>query len=168
MIRTSLAAVPRRSRMLAAKALVFTTVALVAGEVIAFVAFFVGQALISGKAPSASLGGHEVLRAIIGSGLYLALLALLGTAIGVLLRHAAAAIGSIVAILLVLPGIANALPSSWNQPIEKYWPTNAGQQVAMIVRDSHTLSPWAGLGVMAIFVAIVLGGAFALLERRDA
>jgi ABC-2 type transport system permease protein len=168
MIRTSLAAVPRRSRMLAAKALVFTAVALVAGEAIAFVAFFVGQALISGKAPSATLGGHEVVRAIVGAGLYLALLALLGTAIGVLLRHAAAAIGTIVAILLVLPGIANALPTSWSQPIEKYWPTNAGEQVAMIVRDSHTLPPWAGLGVMALFVAIVLTGAFVLLERRDA
>jgi hypothetical protein len=168
MIRTSLAAVPGRTRMMGAKALVLTTTALVAGEVISFVTFFVGQALLSGKAPSATIGDHNVLRAVAGAGLYLTLLALLGLALGVLLRHAAAAIGSIVAILLVLPGIAQALPTSWSQPIEKYWPTNAGTQVAMVVRDSHTLPAWAGFGVMVLFVAVVLVAAFALLERRDA
>jgi ABC-2 type transport system permease protein len=168
MIRTSLAAVPRRSRMLAAKAVVFTTVALVAGEVISFAAFLVGQALISGKAPSASFGQHNVLRAVIGAGLYLAVLALLGTALGVVVRHAAAAIGSIVAVLLVLPGIAAALPTSWSQPIEQWWPTNAGTQVAMISRDSHTLAAWTGFGVMVGFTAVVLAGAFLLIERRDA
>jgi ABC-2 type transport system permease protein len=168
MIRTSLAAVPKRSRMLGAKAVVFTTVALITGEVISFVTFLVGQALISGKAPSATLGQHNVLRAVIGAGLYLAVLALLGTALGVLLRHAAAAIGSIVAILLVLPGIANALPTSWSNPIEQWWPTNAGTQVAILSRDSHTLAAWTGFGVMAAFTAVVLAGAFLFLERRDA
>jgi ABC-type transport system involved in multi-copper enzyme maturation permease subunit len=168
MIRTSLAAVPKRSRMLAAKSLVFATVALVAGEVISIVTFLVGQALISGKAPSATLSQHEVLRAVLGAGLYLALLALLGTALGVILRHAAAAIGSIVAILLVLPGIAAALPTSWSRPIERWWPTNAGQQVAMIHRDAHTLTAWTGFSVLLIFVAAVLTVAFVVLERRDA
>jgi ABC-type transport system involved in multi-copper enzyme maturation permease subunit len=168
MIRTSLAAVPKRSRMLAAKALVFGTVALVAGEIISFVTFWVGQALISGKAPSASISQHLVLRAVIGAGLYLAVLSLLGLALGVILRHAAAAIGSVVAILLVLPGIANALPTSWSRPIEKYWPTNAGQQVAQVVRDSYTLTPWLGLALFVGFVAVVLTVGFMLLERRDA
>lgn len=168
MIRTSLAAVPRRFRFLAAKTLVWGIVALVAGEVISFVTFLVGQALISGHAPSTTLGGHEVLRAVVGAGLYLAVLGVLGSALGVLLRHAAAAIGSIVAILLVLPGIAAALPTSWSNPIEQWWPTNAGQQVAIIVRDAHTLPAWAGFGVLVGFTAIVLAAAFVVLERRDA
>lgn len=168
MIRTSLAAVPKRSRMLAAKVTVFTTVALIAGEIISFATFLVGQALISGKAPSATLGQHDVLRAVIGAGLYLAVLAVLGSALGVVLRHAAAAIGTIVAILLVLPGIAAALPSSWSQPIEQWWPTNAGQQVAAVIRDSHTLAAWTGFAVLGAFVAVVLTAAFVLLERRDA
>jgi hypothetical protein len=168
LIRTSLAAVPKRTRMMGMKALVLTTVALIAGEVISFVTFFVGQALLAGKAPSAAIGDHNVFRAVAGAGLYLALLALLGVALGVLLRHAAAAIGTIVAILLVLPGIAQALPSSWSQPIEKFWPTNAGTQVAMVVRDAHTLPAWAGFGVMALFVAVVLTVALVLLDRRDA
>jgi ABC-2 type transport system permease protein len=168
MIRTSLAAVPRRSRLLAAKALVWTALAFVAGEVISFITFVVGQALISGKAPSATLATHNSLRAVVGAGLYLALLGLLGLGLGVILRHAAAAIGTLVAILLVLPGIAAALPTSWSHPIEQWWPTNAGQQVAVINRDSHTLAAWTGFSVMVVFVAVVLTIAFVLLERRDA
>lgn len=168
MIRTSLAAVAKRSRMLSAKLSVFTVIALIAGEVIAFATFFLGQALIYGKAPSASIGYPHVARAVIGAGVYLALLALLGAGFGTIVRHAAAGIAAMVAILFVLPGIAFALPTSWQRPIEKYWPTNAGQQFAMVRHDAHTLPPWQGLGVMVAFVAVVLVVAFVLLERRDA
>jgi len=73
-----------------------------------------------------------------------------------------------VALLLVLPGIAAALPTSWSNPIEQWWPTNAGQQVAVIVRDAHTLPAWTGLLDMAVFVGVVLTAAFVVLERRDA
>jgi hypothetical protein len=73
-----------------------------------------------------------------------------------------------VALLFVLPGIANALPSSWSQPIEQWWPTNAGTQVAMVTRDAHTLPAWVGFGWMAAFTAIVIIVAFTLLQRRDA
>jgi hypothetical protein len=168
MIRSSLTAVPRRIRMMSAKLVVLTVVALVAGEIIAFVTFAVGQALIHGQAPSAALGQHLVLRAVIGAGLYLMLLALLGGAFAVLLRQAAVGIAVMVALLFVLPGVASALPSSWSQPIEQYWPTNAGEQVAITTRDSHTLSAWVGFGWMAAFVAIVILLAFAALQRRDA
>jgi ABC-type transport system involved in multi-copper enzyme maturation permease subunit len=175
MIRTSLAAVPRRSRLLSAKILVFSIVVVIAGEIISFITFLVGQALISGKAPTANFGQPEVLRAVIGTGLYLAALALLGMALGVLLRHAAAAIGTVVAILLVLPSIALALPTSWSEPIEKYWPTNAGFMVARVghglerfVVNGHTLGPWAGFAVMLAFVAVMMAFAFLSLERRDA
>jgi ABC-type transport system involved in multi-copper enzyme maturation permease subunit len=175
MIRTSLAAVPRRSRMLAAKILVFSVVVVIAGEIISFITFVVGQALISGKAPTATFGQPEVLRAVVGTGLYLAALALLGLGLGVLLRHAAAAIGTVVAILLVLPSIALALPTSWSEPIEKYWPTNAGFRVATVghglerfVVNGHAMGPWAGFAIMLAFVAVVLAFAFVSLERRDA
>jgi ABC-type transport system involved in multi-copper enzyme maturation permease subunit len=175
MIRTSLAAVPKRSRMLAGKVLVFAVVVLIASEIISFVTFVLGQALISGKAPTATFGQPEVLRAVVGSGLYLAALGLIGLALGVIMRHAAAAIGTIVAILLVLPSIALALPTSWAEPIEKYWPTNAGFRIASVghglerfVVNGHAMAPWPGFGVMLAFVAVMLGGAFLLLERRDA
>ncbi len=70
MIRTSLIAVPKRGRVLAAKSLVFAGVTFVVGEVTSFAAFFVGQALISGHASHAALGDPGVARAVVGGWLY--------------------------------------------------------------------------------------------------
>jgi ABC-2 type transport system permease protein len=167
-IRSSLAAVPRRGRFLGAKATVLVVLIFVVTEVIAFVSFFIGQTLISGHAPTASLGDPTVLRALIGGGLVGAVLALMGLALGTLIRHAAGAISVLVAILFVLPGIAAALPASIEHTVEEYWPTQAGGQVTDVVRTAHSLSPWAGFGVFFFFVAILSGLALALLNRRDA
>jgi ABC-2 type transport system permease protein len=168
MIRTSLIAVPKRGRVLAAKSLVFAVATLVVGEVVCFAAFFVGQALISGHAPHAVLGDPGVARAVAGGGLYLAVLAVLSVAAGALLRHAAAAITCMVAVLSVLPGIAQALPDSWRNPVTEFWPTQAGSQLTNVYHSAHTLQPWPGFGVMCLFVAIVYGIAWTLLDRRDA
>ena len=126
MIRASLIAVPKRGRVLAAKSLVFAGVTFVVGEVTCFTAFFAGQALISGHAPHAALGDPGVARAVAGGGLYLAALAVLSVAAGTLLRHPAAAIAAMIAVLLVLPAIAQALPDSWRNPVTEFWPTQAG------------------------------------------
>jgi ABC-2 type transport system permease protein len=168
MIRTSLIAVPKRGRVLAAKSLVFAGVTFVVGEVTCFAAFFVGQALISGRARHAALGDPGVARAVVGGGLYLAVLAVLSVAAGALLRHAAAAITCMVAVLFVLPGIAQALPDSWRNPVTEFWPTQAGSQVTNVYQAAHTLQPWPGFGVMCLFLAIVYAIAWALLDRRDA
>jgi hypothetical protein len=155
MIRTSLIAVPKRGRVLAAKSLVFAGVTFVVGEVTCFAAFFVGQALISGHAPHAALGDPGVARAVAGGGLYLAALAVLSVATGALLRHPAAAIASMIAVVLVLPGIAQALPDSWRNPVTEFWPTQAGTQLTNVHPAAHSLQPWPGFGVMCLFVAIV-------------
>jgi hypothetical protein len=171
MVRTSFAAVPRRSMMMTAKMAVSGVVTLVVGEVVAFASFLVGQAIIHSvqpTAPYANLGQHNVLRVVIGAGLYLALVSLLASGFAVLLRHAAAGISVIVAMLFIVPGLAAALPSSWSQPIEEYWPTNAGTEVYSLTHGSHALSAWAGLGEMGIFTVLVVAVAFYLLERRDA
>jgi ABC-2 type transport system permease protein len=168
MIRSSLTAVPKRFRMMSAKLLVFGVAALVVGEAISLVSFLVGQLLIQGKAPSASLGQHDVLRVVLGAGLYLLFIGWLGSAFAVIVRGAAAGIALVVGMLFILPGIAEALPTSWSQPIEKYWPTNAGQQLMFLHRDSHTLPAWLGFGEFAVFVAVVMVLAFVMLERRDA
>ncbi|MBV9661235.1 MAG: ABC transporter permease subunit [Acidimicrobiales bacterium] len=173
MIRTSLTAVPRRGRLMLSKLVVFSAVTVAMAEAIAFAAFALGQALIHGQAPSASLHQHLVLRVVIGTGLYVALSGVLGSAVALIFRQAAAAIAVIVGLIFILPLVANALPNSWNQPIEKYWPVgaypaNAGQQIMVIHRDSHTLSAWLGLGEMALFTAIVLALGYFLLQRRDA
>jgi lysylphosphatidylglycerol synthetase-like protein (DUF2156 family) len=168
MIRASLIAVPKRGRVLAAKSLVFAGVTFVVGEVTCFAAFFAGQALISGHAPHAALGDPGVARAVAGGGLYLAALAVLSVAAGALLRHPAAAIASMIAVLLVLPGIAQALPDSWRNPVTEFWPTQAGEQLTSVHNAAHTLPPWPGFGVMCLFVAIVYAIAWTLLDHRDA
>lgn len=167
-IRTSLAAVPRRGRFFGAKTVVIASIAFVTGEIMAFAAFFIGQALIAGHAPTASLGHGDVLRAVFGSGLYLCLIGLLGIGLGTVLRSAAGAISALVAILYVLPGLAAALPASIQHTVERFWPTQAGQQMTSVVRGANTLPPWAGLGVMSVFVTVVLVVAFVRLDRRDA
>jgi ABC-2 type transport system permease protein len=168
MISTSLIAVPKRGRVLAAKSLVFAAVTFVVGEVVSFTAFFVGQALISGHAPHAALGDPGVARAVVGAGLYLTALAVLSVAAGTLLRHPAAAIASMVGVLFVLPGIAQALPDSWRNPVNEFWPTQAGGQLASVYIPAHTLQPWAGFAVMCLFVGIVSAIAWTLLDHRDA
>jgi len=168
MIRTSLIAVPKRGRVLAAKSLVFAVVTVVVGEVTCFAAFFVGQALISGHAPHAALGDPGVARAVAGGGLYLIALAVLSVAAGALLRHPAAAIAAMVGVLFVLPAIAQALPNSWRNPVTEFWPTQAGMQLTSVYHSAHTLQPWPGFAVMCLFVAIVYAIAWTLLDRRDA
>jgi ABC-2 type transport system permease protein len=168
MIRTSLIVVPKRGRVLAAKSLVFAVVTFVVGEATSFAAFFVGQAIISGHAPHAALGDPGVARAVVGTGLLLTALAVLSVAAGTLLRHPAAAIAAMIAILFVLPGIAQALPDSWRNPVTEFWPTEAGGQITSVYHTAHTLQPWPGFGVMCLFVAIVYAIAWTLLDRRDA
>jgi ABC-type transport system involved in multi-copper enzyme maturation permease subunit len=167
-IASTLAAVPRRGRLLAAKSVVIMALTFVVVEVIAFVAFFIGQALISGHAPTANLGDPGVVRALLGAGLYAALLGMTGLALGTILRNAAGAISLLVAILYVLPGIAAALPTSIEHTVQEYWPTQAGSQITSVVRTSNTLSPWMGFAVFALFVAILSALAFIRLNRRDA
>jgi ABC-2 type transport system ATP-binding protein len=140
----------------------------ITGEVTSFAAFFVGQALISGHAPHAALGDPGVARAVVGAGLYLTALAVLSVAAGTLLRHPAAAIASMMAVVLVLPLIAQALPNSWRNPVTEFWPTQAGSQLTSVYHSAHTLQPWPGFGVMCLFVAIVYAIAWTLLDRRDA
>jgi hypothetical protein len=119
-------------------------VTFVVGEATSFTAFFVGQALISGHAPHAALGDPGVARAVAGAGLALTALAVLSVAAGALLRHPAAAIGSLIAVLFVLPGIAQALPDSWRNPVTEFWPTQAGGQLTSVHHSAHTLQPWPG------------------------
>jgi ABC-type transport system involved in multi-copper enzyme maturation permease subunit len=168
MIRATLAAVPQRRTVLAAKAAVFAFVTLVIAEASCFAAFLIGQSILSSKHIEASLGDPGVLRAVVGGGLYLTVLGLLALGLGTIIRHSAGAIAALFGLLLVLPGLAHALPQSWQDSINQYLPSNAGQQIYHIRLDPHTLSPWAGLGVFCVYAAVALAVAAVLLQRRDA
>ena len=101
---------------LAAKATTFAIVAFLVGEVVSFVAFFAGQSLISGGAPHATITQSGVLGAVIGSGLYLAVLGLLAVGLGLIIRHTAGALAAFVGVLLIIPLLTPAFPSSSRTP----------------------------------------------------
>jgi ABC-type transport system involved in multi-copper enzyme maturation permease subunit len=168
MIRTSLLAVPKRTPMLWAKCVVFATVVFVVAEATAFPSYFIGAAILHSKAPVA-LGDPGVLRAIIGAGLYLAVLALFALSIGALLRHTAAAITGIIGFVLVLAPLAQLLPGSFGKHVHAYLPTEAGHLVGQAHQATNDLlSPWQGFAVFCLWTAALLAAAAYLLKRRDA
>jgi hypothetical protein len=168
MIRTTFAAVPQRRLVLTAKALVFTAVTLVTGVGSCLVGFFLSQAILSGHHLETTITAPGVLRAVIGGGLYLAVLGLLAFGIGAIIRHTAGAIAAIFGLLLVVPGIAIFLPASWSNVISPYLPSNAGRAVFSVTSQPHMLAPWTGLAVFGAYAAIALLVAGVLVARRDA
>ncbi len=143
MIRTSLSVQPRRGTVLAAKGIVFTLVSLVSGLVASFGSFFVGQAILSTQHLNTSLGQPNVLRAVIGGGLFLAVCGMLAFGLGTLLRHTAAAISASIGLLFVLFVLVNFLPSNWQNHVDKWIPFNAGMQVWTTTQSirARTCSP---------------------------
>jgi hypothetical protein len=170
LIGPTLLATPKRLRVLSAKAAVFAVTALVTGEVVSFVNFFVSHAIASGYAlfPDPAIGDHNVLRAVIGMGIDAALAGLMGLGLGTLLRSTAWSITTGVAITFVLPLIFSFLPSSWSNPLLEYWPTQAGSQLEEVNRQAHALTAWWGTGDLALFVFLLLAAAGYLLVKRDA
>jgi ABC-type transport system involved in multi-copper enzyme maturation permease subunit len=168
MIRASILAVPHRTPMLAAKAIVFAVVVFVVGELAVFPSFFLGAAILHSRTP-VSLSDPGVLRAVIGAGLYLAVLGLFALAIGALLRHTAAGITGVIAFILVLSPLAQLLPGSVGDHIHAYLPSEAGQLIAYAHQvPGGLLSPWQGFGVFCLWTAVLLAAAAYLLKRRDA
>jgi ABC-2 type transport system permease protein len=169
MIRSTLVAVPRRGLVLAAKAVVVGLVTLVLGEVLAFAAFWAGQSVLHGPAPHAALGQPGVLRAVLMAGAYLPLTALIGLGTGALVRHAAVGISAAVAAMFVLPVILVALPESVQHAALRFLPVAIAENSLTAVKAvPYSLSPWAGLAMLALYAAAVLGAAGLLLARRDA
>jgi len=168
LIRATFGAVPQRRTVMAAKALVFTGATVIIGEIACFIAFFASQAFLSGKHLETHIGDPGVLRAVIGGGLYLAVLGLLALGLGTVIRYSAGAIATLLGMLFVLPGIVGALPQAWQNTISQYLPSNAGQQIFAVHIKPFTLQPWAGLGVFCIYAAVALFAGAILLKRRDA
>jgi ABC-2 type transport system permease protein len=168
MIRASLLAVPKRIPMLAAKSVVFAILVFIIGEIAAFPSFFIGASILHSHAP-VSLSDPGVLRAVIGAGLYLAVLGLFALAIGALLRHTAAGITGVIGFVLVLAPLAQLLPGSFGKHVHAYLPSEAGQLIARAHQGTDDLlSPWQGLGVFCLWTALLLAAAAYLLDRRDA
>jgi ABC-type transport system involved in multi-copper enzyme maturation permease subunit len=165
MIRTTFSAAPQRRIVIATKAAVFGVVAFVIGTLTSLVTFLVGQAVMSSHGVSLSSPG--ALRSVIGVGLYLGVLAVFAVGLGTIIRSTAGAISALFGLILVIPAVAQALPSSIQNSLDKYLPSNAGQAIFHTIKDTSTLSPWVGLGVFTLYAAAALAGGLLLVARRD-
>lgn len=165
----TLTSVPQRARVLGSKALALVGVALPVGIVVSLGAFSMGQASLSGAgAPHLALSDGVALRGIFGGGLYLALAALFGLALGAVIRSTTATVTTLFGVMLIVQAFAPALPGALGDWVSKFWPPIAGGRIITAVRDPEALGPWAGLGVMAGCVAALLAVAFVVFRRRDA
>jgi ABC-2 type transport system permease protein len=207
MIRTSLTAQPRRGVVYAAKAISFTAVTLVISLVTAFIAFFVGQAMLSGKGVAASLfhtvtipasanvnctgGGpgvgpgncvatfsgtdvitaSTVLTAIIGTALFVTIVALIAFGVGSIVRHTAGTIAIVIAFLFIVPILEHTLPDTWRFDIMRFLPDAASQVVSTTIAGNgpgHLWSAWPQLGITALWAVALVGIGAYLFRTRDA
>jgi len=176
MIRVTLAAMPRRLTVLAAKASVVTGLVLVAGAFAVLGSLVAGALILPGHGFTAARGFTELaltdgltLRAAAGSVLYLSLVAVLSMGIAAMVRDSAVSIGLALGMLYLFP-VINAFIGNqvWHNRIARYSPT-AGLNV-QATTGLHTLpiGPWGGLGVTALWTAAALLAGGVLLRVRDA
>jgi ABC-2 type transport system permease protein len=177
MIRATLAATPNRAAVLAAKLAVVTAAVLPAAALSVLGPLLVGRLWLPGRGftpaagyPPMSLAQWPTGRAFLGSVLYLGLLALFSVGVAVTVRRSAAAISTMLGLLLV-PAIIAGLMSDehWRDRLQELAPMTAGLSIQATKHlDTLPIGPWAGLGVLAGYAAgaIVLGTV--LFLRRDA
>jgi ABC-2 type transport system permease protein len=177
MIRLTLAAMPRRLTLLTAKAAVITGCVVAAGAVAVLGCFLAGRLILPGKGLTAS-NGYQVLslangpdlRAVLGSVLYLTLIALIAVGITTAVRDSGVAIGLVLALLYLFP-IVTAVVSNRDlaRHLEQIAPTTSGQYIMDTTGvRSLPLTPWQGLGVLALWAvgALLLGAV--VFRFRDA
>jgi hypothetical protein len=169
-IRSTLAAIPNRPLVLAAKAAVFGAVALVAGEAASFVAFFAGRAALPAGVAGPALGQPGVLRAVALGGAGYCLIGLLGLGLGAVVRHTPVAVGLLVGGVYVVAQLGAALAPVLMPylPIAIVANSLTVVQAGMAIGDVRFLSPWAGLGALAAYAALALAAGAWLLAERDA
>lgn len=168
LIKATLAAVPHRGTLLAAKTAVFGAVALAVGEIASFGAFFAGTAALPPAFHAPSLSDPAVLRAVLMVGAAYPLIGLLGLGVGTIVRHGAAATGVVIGAVFVGAQALGALARS----LGAYAPISIVSG-SLSATQAHTagfpaLGPWAGLGMLALYAGVALAAGAVLLARRDA
>jgi hypothetical protein len=169
-IRASLAATPNRPKLLAAKLMVTIGATVAFCELLSFASFFLGQAILSGGAPHASLGSPGALRAVWMTGLFVSLLALMSFGWGLIFRSTAAAIAAFVGVVFVLPLVMHGI----SEHLVRYLPTNILVNSVMATVNQgpggivQPLRPAVGLLLMAVYAGIVVTVGAVLFVKRDA
>ena len=176
MLTTTFTALPRRGGVLGAKATLVVAAVLAAGTVGAAGSALAGRALLPGNGFTPANGYATLLpvdgttaRAVLGTVVYLVLVALLGLGVAALVRDPAAAVATLLAVLYAFPLAANATTDPpLRRRLLQLSPMDAGLTVQDTIPHPDHLRPAAGLAVLAAWTAVALtAGAVALL-RRDA
>jgi ABC-type transport system involved in multi-copper enzyme maturation permease subunit len=148
--------------------IVLVTSIFIVGEVASFVTFFIGQAIYSGVVPTASLSSGVVLRSVILTGVYLTLMAAFVFSMGLILRQSVATISVFVSLLLVVPLVLFALPTSWQNDTRKFLPAELGHAMSSTSSVPHDFSTWTALVVLVIYVVVLFAVGTTMFVRRDA
>jgi ABC-2 type transport system permease protein len=171
MIRTSLAVMPRRGVLYAAKAMVFSAVTLTLSLIASFVDFFAGQAILASKHLNTTLTQPGVLRAVLLSAAIVTVFGLLAYGTGALIRHTAGAITAILGVIFLIPLLAQALPTPWFQDLMRWLPGGGALSPIPSSAPPHSpylFSAWGEFAVFCGYAVILLAlGAWSFI-RRDA
>ncbi|MCX5149011.1 ABC transporter permease [Streptomyces sp. NPDC048550] len=160
-LRTSLTAVPNRTRFYLSKIAVVGVLAFVVGQVTGLLTFVLGQAPMGRYA--LSLGDPGVLRAVFGSGVYLTLMALFAAGLTAVLRSAAVVLSVLIPFVVMVPFLIGQAAGG----AAEFLPDQAGQLV-MHLDSAGRLGPWSGLGVLALWALAAVAGGWTAVRRRDA
>jgi ABC-2 type transport system permease protein len=167
LIRSTFAAVPRRGRVLTAKAAVLAAVTFVVGVAGTFAGFAAFGAAAPRGVPHDSLGHPGVLRALLLGAAYFSLIALIGLGLAAVIRHTAGAISVIVAVVFVLP--LAVLPLGKHIPVAKFLPENIAVNSLIAVKPvAGAMSPGTGFAVLCLYATAALAAGGWALTHRDA
>ncbi len=166
LIRTWFAAAGNRSRVILAKVAVLASSVFAMGLVSSTLAVVLGQAVYAGSQPTVPLS--ETIDVILGTSLYLTGIAMIGIALGFLLRSTAAGIGTLVGAVFIGPNLLQLLPDSITDVFLKYLPSEAGAAMMSQVSDPDLLSTGPAYAVFAAWVVGLLVLAGVMVRRRDA
>ncbi|OEV11751.1 ABC-type transport system involved in multi-copper enzyme maturation permease subunit [Streptomyces sp. Amel2xB2] len=166
MIRSSLAAVPQRTVFLLTKVFVATSLVLVVGMATSFSAFFVGQALLGEHA--VSIQDEGVLRAVLGGGVYMTLIALFSMGLSFVLRSPLLAFAILMPFFFLISNILGTVSAT--KKYAQYLPDQAGKTITAVVPESlnRPYGPYEGLAIMAAWALAALVVGWIVLKRRDA
>jgi ABC-2 type transport system permease protein len=168
MIRSTFVAVPKRLPVLWAKAIVYAAVTLALTVPAVLIGFFGSQAILRNHhILELSFSHPGVARTVLGGAVYLTLIGVFALGLGAILRNTAGGIATFAAIMFVIPPLLNILPSDWNNAINPYLPSTAGNAIFSLTHGSDTLAPWPGFALFCGYTALSLGMAAVLLIRRD-
>jgi ABC-2 type transport system permease protein len=168
LIRTTLAAVPRRRTLLMAKATVVGGIALISGLALSLTSFFTGQAIFAGNHVGASFGDPGVARVVLGMGFYIGVVALVGLGLGTAIRHTAGTIVALVSIMFLVPTLIEFLPKSWAGGARSWMLSEAGGTLMTVHTADASMSPARAALVCLLWVAATMAAGAVAISRRDA